>query len=299
MNLTQSRGYTLGFVLIIIAMLLLFSNTFAQGWRGIVPIHSTCQEVERELGGNACGKKSATYNLPDETVTFIFAKDGCNEKWYGEHYNISTGTLVGISVLPKVSKRLTIADLSVELSKFQKAVTHDGIDVFKYISREVGMYFTALEDGQVLDVTYIPAASYDNLRCSPSTEPNPLDKLKVLGTPSIKIGSYDPASLDQESQLFCKLIQKLEEFSSRKGGKGPEAMVYVIVYARQGAQVDEAKKIAEQVRGRLVTKYKIDTGKVFALDGGYRPDTVVELFIQPYGTNAPEPTLTPRPNKRK
>jgi len=178
-KLTLTRGYILGFMLISIAILLLISNTFAQSWRGIVPIRSTCQEVERELGGNACGKKSATYDLPDETVTFIFAKDGCNEKWHGERHSVPTGTVVGISVLPRVTKRLTTADLNVDLSKFKKTEVADMIGVFKYISPEVGMYITASEDGQVLDFAYIPAASYDKLRCPPSTEPNPLDKLKL------------------------------------------------------------------------------------------------------------------------
>ena len=302
MSLTQPRGYMAGAILVGLVISLLISNTFAQDWRGLVPIRSTCKEVESALGGSICGKKIATYELPDENVTFVFAIDGCNEKWHGERYNVSTGTLVGISVLPKISKQLTTADLSVDLSKFQKAVTDDGIDVFKYTSREIGMSFTALKDGQVLSVTYTPVASYDNLRCSPSTEPNPLDKLvKVLGQPSIKIGSYNPASSDQESQLFCKLIEKLEEFAGRKvEAKDSGAMVHVIVYVRQGTQSDEAKKIAEQIRNSLVRNYKLDASRVIAWDGGYRSDTVVELFIQPSGANAPEskPTLTPRPNER-
>lgn len=186
MNLTHLRGYALilRFFLIIIVVLPLNvnvnplnvnANSF--GWRGIKPIHSTCKEVEREFGGDACGKMSATYDLPNENVAFVFSQDGCNGKWPTQPYNVPTGTVVGISVLLKAGKRLTIADLKIDISKFEKTEIGDMVGAFKYISREVGMYITASEEGQVTDFAYVPAASYDNLRCPPPTESNPLDKL--------------------------------------------------------------------------------------------------------------------------
>lgn len=287
----------LSFVFISIAILLLISSTFAQDWRGLAPIVSTCQEVGRALGGDACGKKSADYELPDETVTFVFSHEGCNGRWPEQPYNVPTGTIVGISVLPKVSQRLTIAALKVDLAKFRKTAVSDMVGTFKYISDEDGMYFTALEEGQVLDITYVPPARFDNLRCQSSTESNPLDKLKMLGAPFIKIGSFDPASHKQEARLVYKLRQKLKEFAGQNDeAKGSGMIVYVIAYVRQGSESDEGKKIAERVRHRLVTEYKFDAGQIMVLNGGYRSETVVELFIQPSGAEEPKPTFTPRHN---
>jgi hypothetical protein len=171
MNLTFLKRCVSGFILIGITTLPVNIDTPAQGWRGIVPIRSTCREIERDLGGDACAKKLATYELPGENISFVFSHDGCNGKWPQQRYNVPTGTVVGISLMPKASKHLTIADLKVDLSKFRKTEIDDVVDGFKYVSPELGMYFTASGGGQVLDITYVPPSSYDNLRCQPSTKP--------------------------------------------------------------------------------------------------------------------------------
>ena len=67
-------------VRLIVALLLVLTWTAAasaQGWRGLLPMRSTCQDVERVLGGAACGKEQAIYDLPGESVWFNFSVDGC------------------------------------------------------------------------------------------------------------------------------------------------------------------------------------------------------------------------------
>ena len=48
----------------------------AQGWRGIVPLHSTRADVER-LVGSPMTPNGITYDLKNERVNVVYSDGGC------------------------------------------------------------------------------------------------------------------------------------------------------------------------------------------------------------------------------
>ena len=267
----------------------------AQGWRGLEPMKSTCKDVERELGGAACGKEQAAYNLPGESVWFNFSVDGCGGGLLSERYEVPTGTIISIAVSQRGDKIVTLSDLKVDLAKFEKTDISDMIGVYKYVSREIGMYIEATEDGVVGGHHYFPPASYDNLRCQPTPDPAASEERKRLAAPA-RVGSFDPASLDQEARILDEAIRKLSERSGQKdGGKGLDGMVWVTSFAGKGESLQGARLTAVRVRDRLVSHYKIAPVQVVTTEGGYRPRAEVVIHIQTL--MPPEATAGRRPKQ--
>jgi hypothetical protein len=141
-------------------------STLAQGWRGVQPGGSSCKDIERFFGTDACSKKSVSQIFPDESVTVVFASGGCDSKSPNQRYDVRVGTVTDILVIPRHPRRLLVSDLNVDKSRFKKKPAGDFFGVFEYTSLELGMKFTASKKGQVLDIAYFPSAKYDNLRCS-------------------------------------------------------------------------------------------------------------------------------------
>ncbi len=295
MKRAARQKYVPGLLLTGVAVLAFHANSSAQGWRGLEPMKSTCKDVERVLGGAACGKEQATYEFPDERVWFDFSVDGCGGGRMEGRYEVPTGTITSIAVSRRGDKLLTLADLKVDLSKFEKRDISDVIGVYKYVSREVGMYIEATEEGVVGGHHYFPPSSYDNLRCWPTPEPDSAGNQKRLAAP-VRVGSFDPSSPDQESRILGEAIRRLKERSGRKdGGEGPDGVVLLITFAGEGESLQAARLIAIRVRDRLVSRYKIDPRQVVTNEGGYRRRAEVVVYVQPLTTPAPRPPQTPRP----
>jgi hypothetical protein len=82
----------------------------AQGWKGLVPLHSTRADVERALGKPTDpGKKgSAVYDLRGEVVLIFFSGGppcGSPNVW-----SVEEGTVVDITVTPK--RRSVLSEMS-------------------------------------------------------------------------------------------------------------------------------------------------------------------------------------------
>jgi len=284
-----------GLLLTVVAMLAFRADASAQGWRGLLPMRSTCRDVERVLGEGACGREQAAYDLPGESVWFNFSVDGCGGGRLSERYEVPTGTITGISVSLRGDKIVTLADLKADLARFEKKDVSDMIGVYKYVSREVGMYVQATGDGVVGNYAYFPPSSYDNLRCQPTPEPDSAENQKRLNAPA-RVGSFDPSSPDQESRILGEAIRKLKEHSGRKdGGEGPDGVVLLITFAGKGESLQAARLIAIRVRDRLVGHYKIAPEQVVTQEGGYRPRAEVVVYVQPLMKSAPNPPQAPRP----
>ena len=58
--------------IVIFMLLASFEASFGQGWRGIIPLHSTCDDVKRVLDVDKCEYPNSTYQLENETVTIRF-----------------------------------------------------------------------------------------------------------------------------------------------------------------------------------------------------------------------------------
>ncbi|MGB8507046.1 MAG: hypothetical protein WCD76_01445, partial [Pyrinomonadaceae bacterium] len=75
----------------------------------------------------------------------------------------------------------------------------------------------------------------------------------------------------------------------------PTAQGYVIAYGGRRGRTGEAQARADRAKDYLVNTRGIDASRIVTLDGGYREDLTVELWLVPTGATTPtaSPTVDP------
>ena len=81
----------------------------------------------------------------------------------------------------------------------------------------------------------------------------------------------------------------------------PLAKCYIIAYGGSASRAGDAQKSAEKAKAYLVNKRNLEAQRVVAVDGGYRKEPSVELWIVPSGAEPPQPkpTIEPPANPAK
>jgi hypothetical protein len=69
----------------------------------------------------------------------------------------------------------------------------------------------------------------------------------------------------------------------------PEALGYILIYAGKRAHVNEAERRLERAKNYVVIEHGINAQRIVTIDGGYREDLTVELWVLPENF----PPLTP------
>jgi len=77
--------------------------------------------------------------------------------------------------------------------------------------------------------------------------------------------------------------------------KEPSAQGYVIAYGGRVGRAGEAQRRADRARDYLVNTRGIDASRIVTVDGGYREELTVQLWIVPSGATPPtaEPSVDP------
>jgi len=147
------------------------STTTTQGntWRGLTPLRSNREEVEKVLG------------TPKDSVGKIFIYDTETEKvhvWYSEgvckasemgQWNVPLGTMLQIRVYPKST--ILLRDLQLDMSKYKRIPDPNIPNWAIYRDQDKGvMVQIQLENGceQVEILTYEPKKDDSHLRCPSS-----------------------------------------------------------------------------------------------------------------------------------
>jgi hypothetical protein len=107
-----------------------------------------------------------------------------------------------------------------------------------------------------------------------------------------KIAEYGTLPLKAEQ---AKLDDFFLEFYNSS-----ETRVYIYAYGGRASRPGDARKAAERAKSYLVGKRELDAASVTIVDGGYREEPTIELWIVPNIAEAPEPTPTverPAPKK--
>ena len=135
-----------------------------QGWRGIVPLHSTRKDVERLLGpGTDPGPRpcKCAYYMDDLNVFFDYSSGDCKS---GAAWDVPPDTVIKIVVYPK--HRLSLADAGIDESEFEKRRDGDVEDARAYWNEEEGLHIEVNEGTKrVLGFYYGPATRDKSLRC--------------------------------------------------------------------------------------------------------------------------------------
>jgi len=250
----------------------------AQGWRGIRPLHSTREDVER-LIGPPMQPNGATYDLKGERVNIGYSDLRCTKGWpYG--WNVPARTVTAITIYPQPRPKL--AELPIDISKSKKYVDPSG--VIHYNNDDEGLSIAIdPNEYEVMVIEYYPAASDAHLQCPEAAE---RERQIANGESEVRRPdvNYSDTSLEKKHVYLDYFADQLQKTPS-------DSTVYIIAYAGQRARVGEAQTRANQAKDYLTTKRAIDPRRIVIVDGGHRDPAGVELFITRRGQ--PKPLSSP------
>jgi len=126
-----------------------------EGWRGIVPLHSTRADVERMFGksDHRCG---CFYRLGDAKVSFDYSYgSGCAKGQVGG-WNVMRDTVTHIMVTPLAT--IPFSELPIDKTKYKAVEDQEVIGVIYHVSQEDGVSIAVGETGSVIYFGYGPSA---------------------------------------------------------------------------------------------------------------------------------------------
>lgn len=135
-------------------------------WRGITPLHSTREEVERLLGKHqrTIGAKSI-YESKRETVDILYSKGPCELSGV-ELWNVAKDVVIWLKVIP--ATKLFVKDLKLDPTRYVRQRESHPENWVEYRNLEDGVRVNTILDGKeefVLWFTYEPRKKDNYLRC--------------------------------------------------------------------------------------------------------------------------------------
>lgn len=79
----------------------------------------------------------------------------------------------------------------------------------------------------------------------------------------------------------------------------PSVTTFIIAYSGRTSRSGQASALAKRANDYLVEKRGVDQSRVATMDGGYREEDCVELWIVPRGATTPQATPTLQPGEAK
>lgn len=132
------------------------SKAAPEGWRGIVPLHSTCDDVKRILEVDRCELPTSQYDLPDFRVTINFTTSACCENW-----QVPSGTVAEIIISPKKPTPLSEYNLT---EGYRKVVDEEIVGQEWYDNRVEGVTVYVF-NGMITHFMFYPSVKDEKLHC--------------------------------------------------------------------------------------------------------------------------------------
>jgi hypothetical protein len=155
---------------IIFSAILFFCVPSMQGWKGIVPLHSSRADVERALGApsDSC-KALCRYETKTEVVFVKYSGDPCtnidDNRW-----RVPANTVVSVTV--NLENRLKFSSLKLNRKKFSKTNDPELDRYSSYTSVELGVDYSVDSNGRVYSIEWFPTVNDERaLLCSSSRRP--------------------------------------------------------------------------------------------------------------------------------
>jgi hypothetical protein len=243
----------------------------AQGWRGIVPLHSNRQDVERVVGVPP-ESNGITYILKDERVNVVYAKGKCG-RGQGVEWNVPPDTVLGLTIYPQV--KLLLSNVRADLDGFEKFVHPHDPDVVYYNNEREGVSYGTRSGGEVFVIEYFPTAADTPLRCLRSSGA----RSDFAGDIELgrKFDEYSKIPFADEKARIDNLALALRQESA--------ADAYIVSYADRHTSVGKAQSRARRAKNYLISVHKIEKERVMTKFGGHREKAGMELYITVRGTS--------------
>ncbi len=272
----------------LIALLLLapINQDHAKGWHGLVPLLATRRDVEGLLGTPQTPGGSSYQT--DEGNVYVYYSDGPCEKGWPYGWNVQKDTVVSITVVPK--ETVYTESLKLDLSKYVR--THYGhlSDVFRYANNDEGFVIEIDEFRRTVRMfIYVPASSDSKLQCPDAANQLPVGRIEA--DPFFRFDVYGDAPLKHQQERLDAVAAAMI--------RSPETEAYIIAYAGLVAQSGEAEVRATCARNYLIKKHRINAERIHAIDGGYREERTVEIYVEQKDGDVPLAAPSVRPSKVK
>jgi hypothetical protein len=258
-----------------------FTAARAQGWKGIVPLHSTRADVERLLGPGR-GECKCHYELYGDGIRVEYAKAPC--AGYPSGWNVPADTVLTVEIDPGL--QLQFSQLSLDESKYEK--DYDDTLQTYYSSREEGIQYVVASldavtgvENLIRSIRYVPSSKDAHLRC-PCFPPEDGSIFRTPPWDQFAGESYED-SLARLDNFAAQLLQE------------PLSKGYVIVYAAKQTAPARAKAYVRRFKEYLTKKRGLSAEKVSVTYGGYRDLLTVEDYIFRYDMPPPKPRPTYEP----
>lgn len=246
----------------LILVLLARTVVVAQDWRGIDPLKSTREDVERLLGRPQRSSESTWYyKLTKEIVVFHFEIKSC-DSWAGKcgiSWNVPPGTVKWIGVIPRGKHRKD------EYPILGDAKVYDtGSGLIQYSDNSAGLLVETYQNLVTL-VNYYPKARQERLRC-PQIDECIVDFMKF--------DEYQKLSFeDEKARLENFLIAINKSF-----GRGTIG----VVGPNKKERLKRMKR-ATWAKGYLVKKLALEEERILIVDGGFSERSLTRLSLHAIG----------------
>lgn len=258
-----------------------------KGWRGLVPLHATRRDVEALLGASKIPGGS-TYE-PDNQYIYVEYSDGPCEKGWPYGWNVEKDTVTSIWV--SAQEKVFLSDLKIDESKYQKYTGGHMQNRVHYVNYEEGIEILVDDTtiGIVKGFYYMPTTSDEKLRC-----PDAKNRLPVGRKQADSFGKFDEYGDLKPTHERYRL-----DSAASYAISVTDSEIYIIAYAGREAHPGEAETRASCAREYLIKEYKISAERIRAIDGGYREQRQVEIYVEPKDGDIPLARPTLRPSKVK
>jgi hypothetical protein len=258
-------------------LLVTVSVSSAKEWRGIVPLHSTCEDVKRILSVSIC---DSPHDIEDGRVFITFSKKPCADGW-----DVPPGTVLSVTFYPKTKPLIT--ELGVDIGKYKREELPYPSNYTFYSNSEEGTIITTTPDQKVDSINYYAAAKDGYLRYPNSLTRQP----EISGNPHgvRKFDEYGGIIINEERKRLNDFARELQSEPNTQG--------FIIAYAGRRSRAGEAQARVERAKNYLVNTHNIESARIVTVDGGYREELAVELFVGAKGGAAPIPSPTVCPSE--
>ena len=245
-----------------------FTGARATGWRGIVPLHSSRSDVERLLGAPT-GACKCFYEAGSESIKVEYAKAPC--VGYPSGWNVSQDTILRIDVRSVVPRKFS--DLALTLDSFYKAA--DDTLTRYYSNRVEGIEYAVSGQGIVNSVSYIPSSNDAHLRCPC------FPAIDESAQRSTYFDQFALKAIDDTLARLDNYIIRLQQDDRWTG--------YMVLYQGRRVSKNRMATYRRAIMRHVISKRAVPVSRIKLIDGGYRTDSEIELFLLTAELSPPEP----------
>lgn len=260
----------------------------SNSWRGLTPLHSTVEDVEKMLGKpekiNSWG--TSEYKVDGGRVYITFSKKRCDKGW-----DVAKDTVLEIGSSDKYIGK-TAEDLGlVEGQQFEMRTDEGNHTSWIDPIKGLGYDFSTGPYGDrfafVLDsISYRPMRSDNNLRCNGFAPFTPERDYFTMDTPEFfnQHITLNEALFTHIAQIDNTMVHVLSSEGKRVG--------YAIVYFDRKRPFSFYKKQLERLKVLLRQRRKKYDNKFFFIEGGLREESEIRFYILSKDLPPPSPNPT-------